>query len=160
MAAPLLPQDVAEHLEAAIQLSNRRVHLRFLEEADLLLAFNLPAGAVLVAGVVLEAILAGLRERGGSGNRSRMEKWLDLRNAVAHAQAPTVTLDQAKEMVEGVRESLTREIRIGPHLASPEAPADAAWQVRGKYKFVPTSAAEFIRGKAEELRLEHDEHGH
>jgi hypothetical protein len=33
MAAPLLPQDVTEHLTAAIQLSNQHIHLRFLEEA-------------------------------------------------------------------------------------------------------------------------------
>jgi hypothetical protein len=156
MAASLLPQDVAEHLEAAIQLSNRRVHLRFLEEAELLLAVNLPAGAVLVAGVVLEAILAGSRERAGSDVRERLEKWLDLRDGVAHSQAPAVSLDRAREMVKDVRESLTREIGTGPRLAQPDAPR----QVRGKYRFVPTSAAEFIRGKAEELRLEHDEHGH
>jgi hypothetical protein len=159
MAAPLLPQDVAEHLEAAIQLSNRRVHLRFLDEAELLLAVNFPAGAVLVAGVVLEASLAGPREQGGSEARERLEKWLELRNGVAHAQA-AVTLDQARAMVEDLRESLTGEIRIGPRLASPKSPSGAPRQVRGKFKFVPTSAAEFIRGKAEELRLEHDEHSH
>ena len=160
MAAPILPQDVTEHLEAAIQLSNRRVHLRFLDEAELLLAFNLPAAAVLVAGVVLESILAGRREQGGSENRERMEKWFELRNSVAHAQAPTVTLDQAREMVEDVRRCLTREIQVGPRLAPPNVPAEAPRQVRGKYKFVPTSTAEFIRRKADELRLEHDEHGH
>lgn len=159
MAAPLLPQDVAEHLEAAIQLSNRRVHVRFLDESELLLAVNLPAGAVLVAGVVLEAILAGLPEQRGPEVRERLEKWLELRNGVANAQA-AVTLDQAKAMVEDVRESLTREIRIGPRLASPKSPSDAPRRVRGRFKFVPTSAAEFIRGKADELRLEHDEHSH
>ena len=89
MAAPILPQEVAEHLEAAIQLSNRRVHLRFLDEAEALLELNFPAAAVLVAGVVLESIPAGQRDRqGGQGapeERKRMEKWSDLRNAVAHA---------------------------------------------------------------------------
>ena len=57
MAAPLLPQDVTEHLETAIHLSNRRVHLRFLDEAETLLALNLPAAAVAIAGVVLESFL-------------------------------------------------------------------------------------------------------
>ena len=38
MAAPLLPQDVTEHLTAAIQLSNKHIHLRFLEEAETLLS--------------------------------------------------------------------------------------------------------------------------
>ncbi|MGP8245943.1 MAG: hypothetical protein ACLQVN_15660 [Bryobacteraceae bacterium] len=42
MAAPILPQEVTEHLEAAIQLANRRVHLRFLDEAELLLELNAP----------------------------------------------------------------------------------------------------------------------
>ena len=160
MAAPLLPQDVAEHLEAAIQLSNRRVHLRFLDEADLLLTFNLPTAAVLVAGVVLEETLANLREQGPSEMRQRMEKWSELRNGVAQAQVPAATLDQAKEMVEDVRRSLTREMKFGPGFASPKVPAEASRQVRGKYKFVPTSSAEFIRRKADELDLEHDEHSH
>ena len=86
MAAPILPQEVTEHLEAAIQLANRRVHLRFLDEAELLLTFNLPTAAVLVAGVVLEAILAGSRGLGGSQDPQRMEEWAELRNRVAHAQ--------------------------------------------------------------------------
>ena len=83
MAALTLPQDVTEHLEAAIQLYNKRVHLRFLDESELLLAFNLPTAAVLVAGVVLEAILTGPREQGRSENRERMEKWLELRKVPA-----------------------------------------------------------------------------
>jgi len=71
-----------------------------------------------------------------------------------------VTLDQAREMVEDIRGSLTREIKFGPRLASLKAPDEALPQVRGKYRFVPTSTAEFIRRKADELRLEHDEHSH
>ena len=89
-----------------------------------------------------------------------MEKWLALRNGVAHATAATVTLDQAKEMVEEVRRSLTRETQSAPRLGLPKTPAEAARQVRGKYQFVPTSTAEFIRRKADELRLEDNEHGH
>ena len=160
MAAPILPQDVAEHLEAAIQLANRRVHARFLDEAELLLTFDLPTAAVLVAGVVLEAILAGPRGQCRSQDRQRMEKWSELRNRVARSQAPAVTLDQAKEMVEDVRASLTRETPLGPRVASPKDPPESPRQVRGKYTFVPTSAAGFIRRKADELRLEHDEHSH
>jgi hypothetical protein len=56
MAARILPQDVTEHLEAALRLSNGRVHLRFLDEVEVLLALNLPTAAVLVAGVVLESV--------------------------------------------------------------------------------------------------------
>ena len=159
MAAPILPQDVTEHLEAAIQLSNKRVYLRFLEEAHALLALNIPAAAVLVTGVVLESMLAVFREH-GSEVRQRMEKWIELRNRVAHAQTPTVTGDQAKEMLEDVRLFLTRETEVGPRLAVPKALTEAPRQIRGKYQFVPTSSAEFIRRKADELSLEHDEHGH
>ena len=59
MAAPLLPQDVTEHLTAAIQLSNKHIHLRFLEEAETLLSLQMPAAAIVVAGVVLESLVAG-----------------------------------------------------------------------------------------------------
>jgi hypothetical protein len=149
VAAPILPQDVTEHLETAIQLSNRCVYLRFLDEAELLLAFNLPTAAVLVSGVVLEAILAGLREQRDSENRQRMERWFELRNCVAEAQAPAVTLDPARKRVEDVRASLTRESKVGPRLAPMKAPAEASRQVRGKYQFVPTSSAEFIGRKAD-----------
>jgi len=158
MAAPTLPQEVAEHLEAAIQLSNRRVHLRFLDEAEVLIGFNLPAAAVLIAGVVLESILAGLPEKGASEDQHQLKRWFELRNSVAHAPAPAVASDQAKQMVEDVRRSLMREIKVRPLLA-PQKLAEAVREVRGKYKFVPTSASEFIRRKSEELRLEHDEHG-
>ena len=159
MAVPILPQDVADHLEAAIQLSNRRVHLRFLDEAEALLALNFPAAAVMVAGVVLESILAGQLNPETSEDRPRMEKWSELRNSVAHAHVLTVSLEQAREMVGDVRRSLMRESPVGPRLASGTKPAGARRQVRGKYKFVPTSSAEFIRRKADELRLEHNEHG-
>jgi hypothetical protein len=151
MAAPILPQDVAEHLEAAIELSNRRVHLRFLDEAELLLEVNLPSAAVLVAGVVLEAILTGFGEQ---DDRQRLEQWSELRNAAAHAGMSTVTLQQAREMVQDVRRSLTRELKLGPRLTLASARGDALPQVRGKYKFVPTSTDEFIRRKTDELRLE------
>ena len=159
MAAPILPQEVAEHLEAAIQLSNRRVHLRFLDEAEALIALNLPTAAVRIAGVVLESILAGLREQVVSEDQQRLERWFELRNSVAHASAPAVNLDQAREMIEDVRRSLMREIKVGPHLATSQPRVEGARQVRGKYKFVRTSTAEFIRRKSDELRREHDEHG-
>ena len=159
MAALILPQEVTEHLEGAIQLSNQRVHLRFLDEAEALLALNFPAAAVLVAGVVLESILASQRDQGVHEDRRRMEKWSELRNRVAHAHGPTTSLEQAREMVEDVRRSLMRQSRVGPRLASKTSPAGPPRQVRGKYKFVPTSSAEFIRRKADELRLEHDGRG-
>jgi hypothetical protein len=159
MAIPILPQEVAEHLQAAIQLSNREVHQRFLNEAEALIRLNLPIAAVRIAGVVLESVLAGFRELGVSEDQQRLEGWLELSNGVAYAHVPAVTLDQAKEMVQDVRRSLMREINVGPRAATPQPPAEAIRQIRGKYKFVPTSAAEFIRRKSEELRLERNENG-
>jgi hypothetical protein len=38
--------------------------LRFLDEAEALIALNLPAAAILVAGVVLESIVAAGQEQG------------------------------------------------------------------------------------------------
>ena len=84
-----------------------------------------------------------------SENRQRMERWFELRNCVAEAQAPAVTLDPARKRVEDVRASLTRESKVGPRLAPMKAPAEASRQVRGKYQFVPTSSAEFIGRKAD-----------
>jgi hypothetical protein len=66
-------------------------------------------------------------------------------------------MDQAREMVEGVRSSLIRDIKVGPRLVPVKAPAEVAEQLRGKHKWVSTSSDEFIGRKAEELQLEHDD---
>jgi len=160
MAAPLLPQDVTEHLETAIHLSNRRVHLRFLDEAETLRALNLPAAAVAIAGVVLESLLVGQGHDAAPHERHEIEKWSELRNGVVHSHGPSVTLDAAREMVAGVRRYLLRATCLGPRLALRRTSTVEPRGVRGKYKFVPTSSAEFIARKADELRLEHDERGH
>jgi hypothetical protein len=159
MAASILPQEVTEHLEAAIHLSNRRVLLRFLDEAEVLLALNLPVAAILVAGVVLESIVAAGQEQGSPDERQQIGNWLELRNSVAHAGAPSLAADQVKEMVEGIRGFLIRDVSVGQRFVTAQTLAETPAQLRGKYKFVPTSSAEFIRRKADELRLEHDEHG-
>jgi hypothetical protein len=157
MAAHILPQEVAEHLEAAIHLSNRRVYLRFLDEAEALIAPKFPGAAILVAGVVLESIVAAGQEQGTPDDSQQMERWLELRNRIEHAGMPSPSMDDAKEMVERVRGFLMRDIKVGPRLVPVKASAEAAEQLRGKYKFVSTSSDEFIRRKAEELRLEHDD---
>ena len=157
MAAHILPQEVAEHLEAAIHLSNRRVHLRFLDEAEALIALNLPAAAMLIAGVILEAIIASGQEQVAPSELQQIENWLELRNSTAHARAPWPAMEQAREMVEGVRSFLNRSIKVGPHRVPVNEPSELPEQLRGKYKFVSTSSDEFIRRKADELRLEHDD---
>jgi hypothetical protein len=155
MAAPLLPQDVTEHLAAAIQLSNRHVHLRFLEEAETLLSLNLPAAAIRVAGVVLEFLVAGQRHQAAPNELQQIERWSQLRNNAVHPHGRTVNLDEAKEMVAGVRHLLLRATGTGPGFALKARSNRTSQRVRGKYKFVPTSSEEFIAREAEELRLEH-----
>src|SRR5438874_13286772 len=101
MAAPLLPQDVTEHLTAAIQLANKHIHLRFLEEAETLLSLEMPAAAIVVAFVVLESLVAGQRRPADPNELQRIETWSPLRNAAAHSHERMVTLDEAREMVAG-----------------------------------------------------------
>jgi hypothetical protein len=151
MAAPLLPQDVTEHLTAAIQLSNKHIHLRFLEEAETLLSLQMPAAA----GVVLKSLVAGQGHRADPNQLQQIDKWSQLRNVAVHSHERMVTLDEAREMVAGVRRLLLRATTTGPRLGSTAHPNRAPGPVRGKYKFVPTSSEEFIARKADELRLEH-----
>ena len=155
MAAPLMPQDVIEHLTAAIQLSNKHIHLRFLEEAETLLSLQMPAAAIVVAGVVLESLVVGQQHSADPNESQRMEKWSQLRNAAVHSDERMVTLDEAREIVAGVRRLLLRATATGPRLAFTAHPNRAPGPVRGKYKFVPTTSEEFIARKVDELRLEH-----
>jgi hypothetical protein len=155
MAAPLLPQDVTECLRAAIQLSNKHVHLRFLEGAETLLSLQMPAAALVVAGVVLESLVAGHGHRAEPNEWQQIEKWSQLRNVAVHSHERVVTLDEATEMVAGVRRLLLLATATGPRLAFTALPDRAPGPVRGKYKFVPTSSEEFIARKTDELRLEH-----
>jgi hypothetical protein len=152
MAAPLLPQDVTEHLTAAIQLSGKHIHLRFLEEAETLLSLQMPAAAIAIAGVVLESLAVRRQHHADPSEFERIEKWSQLRNVAVHSHEQAVTLDEAREMVEGVRRLL---LRASEQLASTAHPNKAPRQVRGKYKFIPTSSEKFIALKADELRLEH-----
>src|SRR5437667_11421655 len=117
MAAPLLPQDVTEHLTAAIQLSNKHIHLRFLEEAETLLSLRMPAAAVVVAGVVLESLVAAQRHRADPNELQQIEKWSQLRNVAVHSDERMVTPDEAREMVADVRRLLLRATATGPRLS-------------------------------------------
>src|ERR1700691_3186661 len=135
MAAPLVPQDVTEHLVAAIELSNKHIHLRFLEEAGTLLSLQMPAASVVVAGVVLESLLAGQRHCADPGELQRIERWAHLRNAAVHSHERLVTPDEAREMVEGLRRLLLRATATGPRLSFTAHPNRVPGPVRGKYKF-------------------------
>ncbi len=154
MAAPPLPEDVTEHLTAAIQLFNKHIHLRVLEEAETLLSLQMPAAAIVVASVVLESLAAGPGHLADPSELQQIEKWSQLRNVAVHPHERMATPDEAREMVAGVRQLLLRATAGGPRLAFSAHPDRAPGPVRGKYKFVPTSSEEFIARKADELRLE------
>ena len=156
MAAQLLPQDVTEHLTAAIQLSNKHIHLRFLDEAETLLSLQMPAAAIVVAGVVLESLVAGQRHRADPNELQQIEKWSQLRSVAVHSHERMATLDEARDMVTGVRRFLLQTAATGTRLSFTVHPNRGPGPVRGKYKFVPTSSQEFIARKADELRLEHE----
>jgi hypothetical protein len=155
MVAPLMPQDVTEHLAAAIDLSNKHVHLRFLEKAETLLSLQMPAAAIVVAGVVLESLIAARRDRVHQNELQRIEKWSEMRNAAVHSRERMLSLDEARDMVSGVRRLLLRATATGPRLTLTADPKTSLGPARGKYKSVPTSGDEFIARKVDELRLEH-----
>ncbi len=67
-----LPDDVAEHLQAAIQLSNRRVHLHLWDEAEMLPAQNCPRAAIVIAGAVLDSFLKGIVREGAITNQAQI----------------------------------------------------------------------------------------
>lgn len=154
MSPPLLPQDVTEHLEAAIHLSNRHIQVRLLGQAETLISSQFPVAAIAVAGVVLEFLVAGQRDRRDPNEVQQIEKWSQLRNVAVHSHEAIVSLDEARDMVAGVRQLLHGVGIAGPRLSTTKPNVDPE-RVRGKYKFVPTSSAEFIARKAEELRLAH-----
>jgi hypothetical protein len=154
-SAPLTIWDVTDHLAAAIQLSNKHIHSRFLEEAETLLSLQMPTAAIVVAGVVLESLTAGQRHYAEPGELERIEIWSQLRNAAVHSHERMEALDEAREMVAGVRRLLLRATASSPRLTFTARPNRVPGPVRGKYKFVPASSQEFIARKVHELRLEH-----
>ena len=85
----------------------------------------------------------------------QIAQWRGLRNHAVHGDVPQPNVDQATEMIRGVRGLLTRDLRVVQDIRHGQDIAETPRQVRGKYKFVPTTSAAFIERKADELRLEH-----
>jgi hypothetical protein len=155
MAASALPEEVAGHLQAAIQLSKWLVYMRLLDEAAQAAAQNLPLPAVVIAGAVLESALEAVPAEQQLEYRDQIERWRTLRNGAVHSGSPKPTLDQAAQMVEWMRDLLTEVAHAGDPFQREKVTARSPDQVRGKYKYVPTSSAAFIERKADELNLEH-----
>ena len=155
MAALSLPEDVAAHLQAAIQLSNKRVHLRLLDEAERLVEYDLPNAAIIIAGVILEAFLEGIPRHRFAEIQEQIAQWRELRNRAVHHISPEPNVNQVTDMIRGVRGLLTRDLLAAQDPRHGQEIVETPGQVRGKYKFVATTSTAFIERKADELRLEH-----
>lgn len=145
MGSIVVPEEAASHLAAIVLAFNRDVSGHLLDEAEELAALGHGAAAVLIAGTVLEYI-----ERSpGAGlvapeDRHQLESWRRLRNQAAHGFAVAGSVEEARQVIDGVR-------RI---LATGTVSVRAAAGIRGKYAGVRTSSDEFIRRKRDDLELE------
>jgi hypothetical protein len=135
------------------------VHLRLLDEADRLVALNFPNAAIAIAGTALESFLEGVSRERVAESQEQIAQWRSLRNGVTHPDSPQPNLDQATEMIRGVRGLLTRDLRVAENVRPGPEFAEKLRQLQGKYKFVPTSSDAFNERKAEDLRLEDHDHG-
>lgn len=76
-----------------------------------------------------------------------------MRDKAAHSASSELTLEQAAEIVHGIRDFLI-ELSPGTDISQVEGRVTVN-QLRGKYKHVPTSSTTFIERKPDELGLEH-----
>jgi hypothetical protein len=139
----LVPEEAASHL-TAIQLAlNRQTTGTLLDEADELANAGLPISAILIAGTVLEFIGSSPVPR-----HPEVAEWRQLRNQAAHRSTGAFTVQQARQLIEGVRQLISDTRRHG------ERRPIAAAQIKGKYSHVPTSSADFMERKRDELERE------
>lgn len=153
MTSIVIPDDVAAHLNAAIHLSNRRVQTRLLKEAEAILEQDAPVAALVIAFAVLESALEAVSPERYLASAASIDGWRALRNSAMHSHPLTLTAEQAREVVHGIRSLLTELVPL-TDFGQFEARITAN-QLRGKYKYVPTSSQTFNERKSEELGLEH-----
>jgi hypothetical protein len=157
MTSVLVPDEAASHLGAILLAFNRQIFGSFLDEADELARLGQAASAILIAGTVLEYF-----ERSPAAGvlpperRGQIAEWRQLRNQVAHGSAIALTVRQARQVIDGVRQLLEAPYAPGGPVDHPhaQAQAGAAAAVKGKYSHVPTSSGDFIKRKGEDLELE------
>lgn len=150
MTALAIPEDVAAHLQAAIELSNRRVQTRLLNEAEAVLDQNAPIAALVIAFAVLESALEAVPPERYLAFAASIDQWRALRNSAVHS--PTLTAEQARQVVHGIGSLLTE--LVAPTDSGQAEAGMAPGQLRGKYRYVPTSSEAFNQRKSEELDLE------
>jgi hypothetical protein len=156
MTSVLVPEEAASHLGAILLAFNREIFGSFLDEADELAELGQATSAVLIAGTVLEYF-----QRSPTASvlpaehRSKVAAWRQLRNQVAHGAAGAISVKQARQVIDGIRQILmTHNVPGGrEHTLRPEANA-APHVIKGKYAHVPTSSDDFIKRKREDLELE------
>ena len=156
MATVAVPEEAAIHLGALLWAFNREIFGTLLDEADELAKLGQAASAVIIAGTVLEYF-----ERSPSASalplehRSKIAAWRQLRNQVAHGSAGALSVQQARQVIDGVRQMfLTHNVLGGPANHFRVEAAATPQVIKGKYSHVPTSSDDFIQGKREDLELE------
>ncbi len=159
MPSVLVPEDAASLLSAIVLAFNREISGSLLDEADELVKLGLATSAVLIAGTVLEYVESGpVASAVPAEHRSEVAAWRQLRNQVAHGSSGTVSVAEARRVIDGVRRILVTPTVSGEPVAQSGSEASLLpHAVKGKYAHVPTSSADFMRRKHEELELE--DHG-
>jgi hypothetical protein len=156
MASIPVPEEAASHLGAILLAFNREIFGSFLDEADELAELGQANSALLIAGTVLEYF-----ERSPAASalphehRIEIAEWRQLRNQAAHGAAGAISVQQAKQVIDGVRQILMSD-KVSGESVRHLRPADGAHPhaIKGKYAHVPTSSDDFIKRKHKELDLE------
>ncbi len=149
-------EEAASHLGAILVAFNREIFSGFLDEAAELAELGQAGSAVLIAGTVLEYFeRSPVAKAHSPGYGSETAVWRELRNRVAHGSAAALSVEQARQMIDGVRQILlTGDVSSRPGY-SPRAEAGAVTHlIKGKYAHVPTSSDEFMARKREDVELE------
>lgn len=155
MASVLVPDEAASHLGAILLTFNREIFGGFLDEADELAGLGLATSAILIAGTVLEYFVRSPAAGVLPPERLRqIAEWRELRNQVAHGPAVAVTVPQARQVIDGVRQILMAACAPGEPGLQLRSQVGAARAVKGKYSHLPTSSGDFIGRKRDELELE------
>lgn len=109
MALAAIPDEISQHIEAALALSKRDVLLRILDEAEVCLRSEALAAAAILAAVILEEVsvlnLGVLEEE-----QNNIKIWREMRNHAVHASGgrAELTAGQVERMVTGIRSMLSR----------------------------------------------------
>jgi predicted DNA-binding protein (UPF0278 family) len=159
MALTAVPDEVAEHFEAALFLSQRNLYLRLLSEAELLAKSAQLNAAFLLAGIALEEITRfSVADVVTDEARNQINLWREIRNQSVHSGSPEttkLTAEQFNNFVRSIREMLDRAGASAQCRSKSPTPIDQSLiQTRGKYAFVKTSVEEFLKHKREDLEAE------